>query len=180
MVPACFLYTHLRVRLLRFLPGLPLPAHTVGANPSQPPLSILNQIHSYPPPFALADSPPNPHHPKQAPHTLTPQCKLFIQLTPAQSSLPPLSGFVHSELTPAFLALGTDHPPGEILELQAHPGTKFCWRICCCSPYWSVLARFDRGSRGEHRSVIIGGGQATRREAQERPRRTSECVSQLV
>ena len=78
MVPVCFLCTHLRVRRLRFLPGLPLPAHTVGQPTTTSPSSTK---YAYPPPFALADSPPPQR--KQALHTLTPQCKLFIHLTPA-------------------------------------------------------------------------------------------------
>jgi hypothetical protein len=72
-VRVCFVCTHLRVRCLRFLPGLPLPAHIVGQPTTTSPSSTTL---SHPPPFALADSPPPlastaiPNPPKQALHPL--------------------------------------------------------------------------------------------------------------
>ena len=97
IIPVYFVSTRRRCRVCAFSSGLHFP-RTPLAN-LQPPLHLQppSPIHS---PLLWQTT----HHPYQALHSLTPQSRTSTHFTPALSSLSPLPGLVHGELTPALRA----------------------------------------------------------------------------
>ena len=152
-VRVCFVFACRCCNLhrLRFPLRFALPTHTVDP-PRPTTTSPSSTTHSNAPPFALADSPPPlpstalSNLPKQALH---PPHNSLIQ-PPAVAT----SSILHTANSPPSPALCARHrpPPGEILELQAHPGEpKFAYE-CAVSPlsgwFWLILT--------EARAVRLG------------------------
>ena len=95
-----FVSTHRRCLVFSFVSGLHFPRIPL----THPHPALHPQSHSpmHPPwLWALADSPPPL---PSTLHYLPPQSRLFTQLTPASSSLPPLEPHPYGELTPALRA----------------------------------------------------------------------------
>ena len=98
-----FVFTRRRCVVFTFVSEVrfALPTHTVDPPTTS---SSSSTTLSHAPPFALADSPPPIA--STALQSLTPKAGSppTSQITPTSSSLPPLHGVVHGELTPALRA----------------------------------------------------------------------------
>ena len=97
-----FVFTHCRCLVFAFVSGLHFPRIPL----THPQPALHPQPHSPMHPPLLWQT---PHHPYQALHSLTPQSRLFTQLTSASSSLPPFCMELCTANSPPRFARATGH-----------------------------------------------------------------------
>ena len=102
-----FVSTHRRCLVFAFVSGL----HFLRITLTHPHPALHPQPQStlsHAPPLALAQTPHHPLHPFPALHSLTPQSRLFTQLTPASSSLTPLEPHPYGANSSPLCACATE------------------------------------------------------------------------